>query len=60
MIWLDAVEPTYQGMAIPDSEPEKEDKEAALQIIEGILERHGKIRPDLKLKRARVEVGFEQ
>jgi hypothetical protein len=53
-IWNEAVRPVYEGIG-QDNELEPEDREAMLQSIEGLLERHGNVPPDLELLARRTE-----
>jgi len=58
-IFNEAVRPCYEGMG-QDNDPEPEDREAMLQAIEGLLERHAGLKPDRMLKRLRkANAGFE-
>ena len=54
-IWNLAVVNAYQAAHDEHLEPEAEDKEAALQCIEGFLELHAGMKPDEKLEQARRE-----
>lgn len=53
-IWNDAVRPCYEGLG-QDNDLEPEDREAMLQGIEGMLERHAGLEPDPVLEKARKE-----
>jgi len=53
-IWNEAVRPVYEGLG-QDNDLEPEDREAMLQSIEGLLERHGNVPPDLELLAKRTE-----
>ena len=53
-ILKEAIRPCYEGMGL-DNDPEPEDREAMLQTIEGLLERHAGLDPDPALKTARAE-----
>lgn len=53
-IWNEAVRPVYEGLG-HDNDLEPEDREAMLQSIEGLLERHGNVPPDLELLAKRTE-----
>jgi len=53
-IWK-TVENAYTYAHEQDAGPEPEDKEGAIQEIEGLLERHGKVPPDEKLKAERAK-----
>jgi hypothetical protein len=53
-IWNEAVRPCYEGMG-QDNDPEPEDREAMLQGIEGLLERHAGLKADPELERLRKE-----
>lgn len=53
-IWNEAVRPCYEGLG-NDNDLEPEDREAMLQSIEGLLERHGNVPPDLELLAKRTE-----
>jgi hypothetical protein len=54
-IWKECVQPAYTYAHEQDAAPEPEDKEAALQVLEGILEREASVIPDAELNRIRAE-----
>jgi hypothetical protein len=52
-IWKTIVQPAYTYAHEESADPEPEDKEAALQALEGILEREAGVKPDLELEKIR-------
>lgn len=57
-IWAEVVENAFGEAFREGAGPEPEDKEAALQAIEGLLETYAGLRPDRSLEKARRKYGY--
>lgn len=57
-IWKTVVQNAYSYAHETYAEPEPEDKEGALQDLEGILEREAGVKPDEALKAERKNGGY--